>query len=265
MQLGSRVRVIGIASGKGGVGKTTIAVNLATALAESGKTVMLLDGDLGLANAQLAFGCQVKYNFSHVLAGVKTLEEIIITTSSGVQLVPGASGLQELASLTSLQAGIMLQGFESLAAKLDYLIIDIAAGISDSVITFLQACDYRFIICKDDPSSYADAYATVKVLNKNAASDNLYLLTNEVSDEAHALRLHSSFNNVTNRFLEFSIGMIGHVVKDESVPLAWKKAQPVVQLYPSSAAASNFRQLAKNVDALIKPTVNLTAHTEAKI
>ena len=83
MQLDPKVRVIGVASGKGGVGKTTISVNLATALAKSGKTVMLLDGDLGLANAQLAFGCQVKYNFSHVLAGVKTLEEIIITTSSG--------------------------------------------------------------------------------------------------------------------------------------------------------------------------------------
>lgn len=261
MHLGSRVRVIGIASGKGGVGKTTIAVNLATALAESGKSVMLLDGDLGLANAQLAFGCPVKYNFSHVLAGVKTLEEIVITTSAGVQLVPGASGLQELASLTSLQTGVMLQGFESLAAKLDYLIIDIAAGISDSVVTFLRACDFRFIVCKDDPSSYADAYATVKVLDKNHASDHLYLLTNEVNDEAHAFRLHSSFNTVTDRFLEFSIGMIGYVVKDEAVPLAWKKAQPVIQLFPSSPAARNFRQLAKNVNALVKPETYLAEQT----
>jgi len=261
MQLDPKVRVIGVASGKGGVGKTTISVNLATALAKSGKTVMLLDGDLGLANAQLAFGCQVKYNFSHVLAGVKTLEEIIITTSSGVQLVPGASGLQELASLTSLQAGVMLQGYESLAADYDYLVIDIAAGISDSVVTFLQSCDYRFIICKDEPPSFADAYAMVKVLKKNAAGDNLYLLPNEVSDEAHAFRLHNSFNNVTNRFLDFSIGMIGHVVEDEAIPMAWKKAQPVVQLYPTSPAAGNFRQLAKNVNALLKPKVNLTELT----
>ena len=120
--------VIGIASGKGGVGKTTVSINLAVALAQRGHDVMLFDADLGLANAQIALGARAEYNLSHFLAGQKTLEEITLKTRQGIQLIPGASGMQELAALSSMQAATIVQAFSGMAGDVDYLIVDIAAG-----------------------------------------------------------------------------------------------------------------------------------------
>ena len=131
--------VIGIASGKGGVGKTTVSINLAVALAQRGHDVMLFDADLGLANAQIALGCRCPYNLSHFLSGEKTLEEIIVTTRYGVKLVPGASGMREMANLSVLQAARIVQAFSALEDDLDYLIVDMAAGIAPAVLSFMAA------------------------------------------------------------------------------------------------------------------------------
>ena len=117
-------QVIGIASGKGGVGKTTVSANLAVSLASMGKKVMVFDADLGLANAQLALGCRAKYNFSHVLSGEKTLQEIIIDGPMGVQLVPGSSGIQHMASLSVTETAGIIQSFAEIEDTLDYLIVD---------------------------------------------------------------------------------------------------------------------------------------------
>ena len=160
----SRTEVIGIASGKGGVGKTTAAVNLAIALKMAGHRVMLFDADMGLANAQIALGCVCPFNLSHFMSGQKTLQEIIVTSRHGVTLVPGASGVKELASLTRVQASRIVQSFSALEDEIDYLIVDMAAGISPTVLTFMGACQRRFIVVRDDPSSIADAYGTIKVL-----------------------------------------------------------------------------------------------------
>ena len=167
------MQIIGIASGKGGVGKTTIAANLAVALAARGKNVMLFDADLGLANAQLALGCKAPYNFSHVISGEKTLKEIIVDGPKGVKLVPGASGIQHLASLSATESAGIIHAFSELEDGLDYFIVDMAAGLSDSVMTFLSACQHRFIVVKNEPSSIADAYATIKVMIQNYGLDNI--------------------------------------------------------------------------------------------
>ena len=135
-------QIIGIASGKGGVGKTTISANLAVTLASRGKKVILFDADLGLANAQLALGCKAPYNFSHVLSGQKTLKEIIVDGPAGVQLVPGASGIQHLASLNRTEVAGIIHSFSEIEEDLDYFIVDLAAGLSDSVMSFLSACQH---------------------------------------------------------------------------------------------------------------------------
>ena len=141
----SSPQVIGIASGKGGVGKTTVSVNLAVALALRGRKVMLLDADLGMANAQISLGVKTPWNIGHVLRGEKTLKEVAVTTPQGVLLVPGVSGLREAAALDMAQIGAIVHAFDDLDDPIDYLIVDVAAGISPPVLAFMAACQRRLV------------------------------------------------------------------------------------------------------------------------
>ena len=199
-------QVIGIASGKGGVGKTTVSVNLAVALAATGKRVMLFDADLSLANAQIALGCRAPYNMSHFLSGEKRLDEIVVTSRQGVKLVPGASGLQEMAALNELQMARIVQEFSTLEDQIDYLIVDMAAGISPMVMTLLSACSRRFVVVQDDPSSIADAYGTIKVMLQDHQLDEIYLIPNAVQSETEGQQLFDRINRVCARFNFLSRG-----------------------------------------------------------
>jgi flagellar biosynthesis protein FlhG len=225
-----RTEVIGIASGKGGVGKTTTSINLAVALTQLGHKVMLFDADLGLANAQIALGARAEYNLGHFLAGQKTLQEILITTRQGVKLIPGASGMQELAGLSDIQAASIVQSFGVLADDVDYLIVDVAAGISPSVLSFLAACQRRFIVVKDDPSSIADAYGTIKILSKEMGLDEIYLLPNMVKSQSEGWKLYKKLTSIE---------------EDEMVLRALKKYQSVMELAPGTAAARDYMRLAE--------------------
>jgi len=240
-----KTEVIGIASGKGGVGKTTTSVNLAVALRQLGHSVMLFDADLGLANAQIALGARAEYNLGHFLAGQKTLQEIMITTRQGIKLIPGASGMQELAGLSQLQAASIVQSFGALTDEVDFLIVDVAAGISPSVLSFLAACQRRFIVVKDDPSSIADAYGTIKVLSQEMHLDEIYLLPNLVDTQTQGWKLYQRLNDVCVRFLNESIHYLTAIERDEMVLAALKKYQSVMELAPGTAAARDFRRLAE--------------------
>lgn len=250
MSLKKPIKVVGVSSGKGGVGKTTVSVNVAAALAKQGLDVLLLDGDLGLANVQLALGAAGEYNFSHVLSGEKTLDDVVINTNSGVDLVPGASGLKDLASLSEKETGSVIQAFSSLTKQYDIFLIDTAAGISNSVVSLLGACQHRIIVLKDDPSSIADAYATIKVLFLEGITQDIYLLPNEVSGMDHGDQLFNNLNKVIVKFLGFKASYAGFVRKDDVIPLAWKKAMPIVSCLPNSQSAREFRNLANFVNNL---------------
>ena len=238
-----KTEVIGIASGKGGVGKTTTSINLAVALTQLGHSVMLFDADLGLANAQIALGARAEYNLGHFLAGQKTLQEILITTRQGVKLIPGASGMQELAGLSDIQAASIVQSFGVLADDVDYLIVDVAAGISPSVLSFLAACQRRFIVVKDDPSSIADAYGTIKILSKEMGLDEIYLLPNMVKSQSEGWKLYKKLNDVCVRFLGESVHYLTSIEEDEMVLRALKKYQSVMELAPGTAAARDYMRL----------------------
>ena len=245
-------QIIGIASGKGGVGKTTVSVNLAVMLASMGKKVMLFDADLGLANAQLALGCRTPFNFSHVLSGEKTVKEIVIEGPMGVKLVPGASGIQHMASLNQVETAGIIQAFSDIEEELDYFIVDLAAGLSDTVMTFLRACQHRFIVLKNEPSSIADAYGTVKVMIQDYQLDNIALIPNGVFSQDEGERLYGSINSVIQNFLGNRVDYLHSITQDEMVLRAIKASQPLVSFAPSSIASRDFRALGKAVNNLDK-------------
>jgi flagellar biosynthesis protein FlhG len=246
----SRTQVIGIASGKGGVGKTIVSVNLAVALQLMGKRVMLLDADLGMANAQIALGTRCTYNLSHFLSGEKTLEEIIVTTRSGIRLVPGASGMQDMAALSQLQAASIVQAFSALDEDIDYLIVDMAAGISPSVLAFMAACPRRYIVVRDDPSSIADAYGTIKVLIQELGLKEIYLVLNGMNSQKEGQVLFDRMNQVCARFLNQSVHYLATIENDVNILLSLKKYQSVLEFAPDSTGARDFRRLADATDKL---------------
>lgn len=238
------VEVIGVASGKGGVGKTTVSTNLAMALSQMGLQVMLLDADLGLANAQLALGVRSEFNLSHVTAGAKRLQEIMIQVRHGLTLVPGASGVRTMAALSVDQTEALIHSFDQLESTPDCLVVDVAAGISPGVLSFMGACTRRIVVVKDDPSSIADAYGIIKVMHQEQRLGEIHLVCNQVQDEAHGQQLHQRLADVCSRFIGLELAYLGSVEADELVLEAHRKYQPVVEFAPGSAAARDYRRLA---------------------
>ncbi|MEY4713415.1 MAG: Flagellum site-determining protein YlxH [Pseudomonadota bacterium] len=243
-------QVIGVASGKGGVGKTTVAVNLAAALGQRGHRVLLLDADLGMANAQVALGVRSPLNISHLLSGEKTLHELLVPAAPGVQLVPGASGLRDMAALDMSQVAAIIHAFDELQESVDYLIVDVAAGISPSVLTFMAACQRRIVVLQDQPAAIADAYGLIKVMMQDQDLEEIHIVANAVQGDAHGQQLSQFVNDVTLKFLGRTVKYLGCVGADESVQQAQRKYRSVIDYAPSSRAATDLRRLAQALEKL---------------
>lgn len=243
-------QIIGVASGKGGVGKTTVAVNLAAALGARGHRVLLLDADLGMANAQVALGVRTPWNVSHLLSGQKTLHELLVPAAPGVQLIPGASGLRDMAALDIAQVAAIIHAFDDLEEPVDYLIVDVAAGISPSVLTFMAACQRRLVVVQDQPAAMADAYALIKVMTQDQELDEIYLVANSTQSDAHGQQLAHFVNDVTVRFLGETVKYLSCIDEDDQILLAQRKYRNVIDFAPASRAAAAFRRLAVAVEKL---------------
>ncbi len=256
MSIKQPTRVIAIASGKGGVGKTMVSANLASALASKRRKVLLFDADLGLANAQLALGVRVPFNFSHVLNGEKTLKDIIIDVSENLRFVPGGSGIQKLANLDGVLSAGIVSAFSEITEDIDFFIVDIAAGISDSVMTFLGACPERYIVVNNDPSSIADAYGTIKVMIEEYKLENISIIPNKVTNQDEGETLSRHLNKVTNKFLGKETKYLHSISQDEMVERSLKASQPVLSFSPSCRASQDIKALADKVDSL--PAISTT-------
>jgi flagellar biosynthesis protein FlhG len=243
------VRVIAVTSGKGGVGKTSVSVNLATAMAMSGKRVLLLDGDLGLANVDVMLGLQPSCNLSHVLAGVCTLEDTLLEGPAGLLVVPASSGKQHMTELTPAQHAGLVQAFSELSRPLDTLIVDTAAGIDDSVITFSQASQQVIVVVTNDPASLTDAYALIKVLNREKCIRRIQVLTNMANSDADAREIYESLRRVAEKFLDVTLSFMGRLPQDEWLKRAVRRQRAVVEAYPNSPSAKAFRELAAKAES----------------
>ena len=251
----SPVRVIAVTSGKGGVGKTSVSVNLATSLASSGKKVMLMDADLGLSNVDVMLGLYPQYNLSHVISGERTLDEAILIGPMGLQIIPASSGLQHMSELQPVHHAGVIRAFSSMKAQVDVLIIDTAAGISDSVVSFSKAAREVVVVVCDEPASITDAYALIKVLSREYGINRFRILPNMVDSVEKSRRLYKKILSVTDRYLDVAIDYMGMVPQDEYLKKAIQKQRAVVDLYPRSKSSIAFKKLARCADSWPMPAI----------
>ncbi len=242
------IQAIAVTGGKGGVGKTNVAVNLAVALADMGKRVMLLDADLGLANIDVVLGLHPKYDLSHVLRGERGLEEVVVTGPSGIQLIPAASGIQHMAELSEAEHMGLIRAFSDLSVDLDVLIVDTAAGISDTVISFSRAVQELVVVVCDEPASITDAYALIKLLHREYGVDRFRILANMTRSANDGRELYNKMCRVTDRYLDVMLSFIGSIPYDDSLRKAVRSQKPVIKASPRSRSAQAFKNLAKKAD-----------------
>jgi flagellar biosynthesis protein FlhG len=241
---GRSVQTIAVTGGKGGIGKSSISVNIATALAQAGQRVLLLDGDLGLASVDVMLGLTPRYTIENVLSGERTLEEILLTTRDGVQVVPAASGVSRMADLGTSEHAAIVRGFATLPQNFDILIVDTAAGIGEQVRRFSEAAQQLIVVLCDEPASLTDAYALIKVLFREHGLRRFQVLANKVRD-GHGELLFRRLQRVTDRYLDVNLQYAGEIPEDPLLHKALKAQRAVVEAYPGSPAARALKQLAR--------------------
>jgi len=242
------VQVIAVTGGKGGVGKTTVSVNLAAALASRGKQVMLLDGDLGLANVDVFLGLTPRLTLADVLAGNCSLEEVVLDAPQGFKVVPAASGIAQLAELDTLTHLGLVRAFGDLTTKLDVMVVDTAPGIAGSVLQFSQAAQQVLVVICDEPASLTDAYALIKILSRDHGVKQFRVLANQSRGRGLGQALFQRFERVASRFLSVELDYVGEIPEDPFLRRAIREQRPVVTAYPSCPAAMALKTLALRAD-----------------
>jgi flagellar biosynthesis protein FlhG len=254
MELAAPVQVIAVTGGKGGTGKTSVAVNLATALAQLGRKVMLLDGDLGLANVDVLLGLTPRFTLEHVLNGERTLEEVILRTTAGVRVVPASSGVARMATLSLTEQNGIVQAFSTLPEPLHALIVDTAAGIGEPVLQFCQAAQQVLVVLRDEPTSLTDTYALIKVLSRDRGVRRFHVLSNMSRDRDQGAAAFRRLQRVSDRYLDVVLDHIGDIPEDFSLQKSVQAQRPVLEAFPSSPASTAFKDLARVVNHWPLPT-----------
>jgi flagellar biosynthesis protein FlhG len=243
------LRVVAVASGKGGVGKTSVAANLAVSLARRGLRTWLLDADLGLANLDVVLGVSPTRSLLHVLREEARLDDVIVEGPEGVRLVPAASGVAELTALTIAQQRALLDEIDALDDEVDALLVDVAAGVSPSVLWFAAAAAETLIVLTPEPTALTDAYALVKLLALRHGRRDFLVLVNMAASVADAESAFRRLAQVTDRFLRVRLEYLGFVPFDDAVARAVRRQQPLVLSAPGSPASQAIGRLAQRLAA----------------
>lgn len=245
-----RATVLAVTSGKGGVGKTNVTVNVALSLARLGYRVGLIDADFGLGNIDVMLGLTPENHIGHLLAGEKTLADIVIRGPLGVEVIPASSGLQSITALTSAQRAILQTTLQTLAARLDFLLLDTAAGISDNVVETLRLAERVALVTSLEPSAVVDAYATAKILTQTSPATEIGVIVNSVRDGDEAGVAFKQLDVAATRFLGRSLRYYGFVAEDRAVRDSVIAQRAVVDHLPQAAASRCFRILASRLAGL---------------
>lgn len=248
-------QVIAITGGKGGVGKTNTAINLAIAQAMHGERVFLLDADFGLSNIDVVLGLKPKMTLNDVIDDKCQLSDVILKGPFGVNIIPGATGIQRLVQLNALEYAGIMDGFNSLSNEVDTFVIDTASGISDMVIRFSLAANEIIVVLCNEPTSLTDAYALIKLLNQTYHIKRVKVLVNMTSSLSESKEIFAKLTNVADKYLNVSLHFLGWIPNDEYVKRAIRQQRSLMELYPSCQAAQHFRDVALKLIKM-KKTMN---------
>lgn len=241
-------RTIAITSGKGGVGKTSVAVNLAISLAKLGSDVCLFDADTGLANINIMLGIHPQLSLANVINDGTPVQDISLEGPMGIHVIPGASGISECANLSKSQQKKLLKGLQYLERQHDYLLIDTAAGVQDSVLHFVQASDETLVVITPEPTSLTDAFSLIKLLKRRGYERNIHILVNQCRSQEQAREIFLRLAGAAKKYLGTNLAYLGFLRTDETLRSSIALQRPVA-LYPSSDPSSRcFLRLAENLE-----------------
>lgn len=243
-------KIIAVASGKGGVGKTNIAINLGIIFSKMGKRVLVLDGDLGLGNVNVVLGIIPKYNLYHVMKGGISLKDIIVRSEeTGIDIIATGSGFTQLAELEEMERRKFIEELKNLS-EYDTLIIDTAAGIGRNVISFVLSSHEAIIVTTPEPTAITDAYGIIKAISAESLklSSNVKLIVNRVKNPSEGIKISDRIATVAGQFLGVKIESLGFIPEDPSVEFAVRKQQPFVLAFPNSQATLHLKHVAQRLE-----------------
>ncbi|MBU3098637.1 MULTISPECIES: MinD/ParA family protein [Clostridium] len=240
-------RIITVTSGKGGVGKSNIVVNLSIALQKMGRKVMIFDADIGMGNDDIIMGCSSRYSVFDVISKGKEIEEVVLTGPFGVKLLPGGSALTKVEDLTEVERNIFLSKLTALTG-LDYIIMDTGAGVNKSVLGFIACCEDLVIVTTPEPTSLTDAYSLLKAVKHFDIKNSAKVIINRSLDNNEANLTFNKFNNAVIKFLDMKLEYLGKIGEDKKLSYAVRQQEPVVVSYPNSEAAQDINKIANKLE-----------------
>jgi flagellar biosynthesis protein FlhG len=246
----ARATVLAITSGKGGVGKTNVTINVAIAMARLGLRVGVLDADFGLGNVDVLLGIAPVAHVGHVVAGEKHLQDVVVRGPHGITIIPASSGLQSMTSLSGIQRDRLLAALDLACRELDFLLIDTAAGISDNVMDMLKLAERIVLVTSLEPSAIVDAYALTKVLTAADAAKDIGVVVNGARTAEEAGMAYRQLETATRRFLKRSVAYYGHITDDPAVRESILVQRAIVDLLPQSPASRCYRIVASRLAGL---------------
>ena len=245
---GNAMQVIAVTGGKGGVGKTNIAVNLAVSMSMEGLDVMLFDADLGLANVDVVLGMQPKHTLADVVTGDRTLADVVVDGPEGLRVIPAASGVAKMVEMQSGDQETLIRQLSDQLLPPDVLIVDTGAGIDQTVQTFVAACQTAVLVVCDEPASLTDAYALMKVLRAKKDLRRFEILANQVDNPLQGKQLFERIANVCDRYLDVELGYLGAIPTDMYLRRAVQERRALVSAYPRSPAATAIRDAGRRLN-----------------